>query len=457
MATKMKANAAAESKAKPAAGHAKTIDPQSITSASQIPPQGSQFVGTSPNSLVDVFNGTLGGDIDAVPAAQELLRTAPDTGGQVNAEYIVSQVGALYGNAKLPSLQSPSGKTVTSLVFVSGSAKGGYGAFHLSSSQTDFDKIVVDSLTSSGSYSSGSGLARTQFKAASMPRHDIPHLFPMSRGPHGLRGITDPDAGEVKAADTESVRRALASLSQSRSALAKLIESHTSHALPEPVPGHAHERRAKLQRSELVRELVKANSDVSSLSGIASGMAGGRQHLSTALFCAELIESFQLLTGKGDAGKTDGEAVSRVVSFKLAPEISLVPGFNGGVTEDWWTGGHPDFVNDNSQSDQSEAGNGAGVTFLFFLNDFLGVPMETILAAMPQTGGAPLGDTYAVLAAAQPVLAQVAGTSGTSAFRAMIQLLQQNAQAPDGTLILPANGNPFPAMPNSHQGGLFAH
>jgi hypothetical protein len=285
----------------------------------------------------------------------------------------------------------------------------------------------------------------------------IPHLFPMSRGPHGLRGITDPEANEMKAADTKSVRRALASFSQSRSALAKSIESHSYNALPGHAPGPVYERRAKMQRAGLIQELVKANRDVAALVGVATGMAGGRQHLSTALFAAEVIESFQLLTGKGDSRQTDGEAVSRVVSFKLAPEIALVPGFNSGVTQDWWTGGHPDFVNDNSQDDQSEKGNGAGVTFLFFLNDFLGVPIDTILAAMPTTGGAPLGDTYAALAGAQPGLAQVAGTSGESAFSAMIQLLLQNAQAPDGTLILPADGNPFPAMPNSQQGGLFAH
>ena len=50
---------------------------------------------------------------------------------------------------------------------------------------------------------------------------------------------------------------------------------------------------------------------------------GGRQYLSTALFAAEIVESFQLLTGKANAGKTDGEAVSRVLAFKLAPEIAV--------------------------------------------------------------------------------------------------------------------------------------
>jgi hypothetical protein len=43
-----------------------------------------------------------------------------------------------------------------------------------------------------------------------------------------------------------------------------------------------------------------------------------------------------------------------------------------------------------------------------------------------------------------------------SAFEKMIALLQQNAQPAAGTLNLPADGNPFPAMPGAKQGGLFA-
>jgi hypothetical protein len=432
-----------------------TIDPASIRLASQIPPTGSQFVGTSPTSLVDVYNGTLKGDIDAVPAAKELLTSSPDTGGKVNAEYIYSNLAALYGNVQLPPLQSPSGNSVRSLVFVSGSAQGGYGAFHLSSSQTDFDRIVADSLSSSGEYSSGSGLGRAHFSAASMREHKIPHVFPVSRGQHGLLGITDSNAKELQQVGEEDLRRALVTAWQSRAALAKSIESHNHSAVPTPIPEKTRSRAAKLERSHLSQELAQANRHVASLVGVAAAVTGGRTHLSTALYCAELVESFELLTGKGDAGKTDGEAVSRVVSFKLAPEIALVPGFNAGVTQDWWANGHPDFVNDNSQDDQSENGNASGVMFLLFLNDFLGISLQDILAAMPATNGAPLGQTYEALVSRIPNLVQIGGGNGAAAFATMINLLQQNAQSSDGSLNLPANGNPFPNMPNSKQGGLF--
>ncbi len=137
-----------------------TIDPQAPNqSASQIPSPRSQFQGSTANGLVDVYYGTLTGDIDAKSAAQELLATAPDTGELSNAEYIYNQVSKLYGNVQLPPVQGPSGNSVKSLVFVSGSKiHPGYGAFHISTSQTDFDRIVVDSMNSSGSYSAGSGL-----------------------------------------------------------------------------------------------------------------------------------------------------------------------------------------------------------------------------------------------------------------------------------------------------------
>ena len=118
-----------------------------------------------------------------------------------------------------------------------------------------------------------------------------------------------------------------------------------------------------------------------------------RQYLSTALFAAEIVESFQTLTGKADPGHTDGEAVSRVLAFKLAPEIALIPGFNSAVSQQWWN---------------------------------------------------------------YPQLAQVGGRDGASAFWKMISLLEQNAQNPDGTLNLPADGNPFPGMSGAKPGGLFA-
>ncbi len=434
---------------------AHTIDPQQIRTPSQIPPPGSQFQGTSPQGSVDVYYGTIAGDIDAKPAAAELLATAPDTGGLANAEYIYNQVSALYGKVQLPEFQSPSGKTVRSLIFVSGSKQGGYGAFHLSSSQTDFDKIVVDSLNSTGDYSRGSALLTPARAAIARDKNTIPHLFPMFRGEHGLVGAIDPADPALKSASPATMTKALAIASQSRSALAKSIESHNYSAIPARAAKEFTES-SKLHHADMAANLARVNRNISSLMGVAASMGSGRQHLSTALFAAEVIESFESLTGKGDAGKTDGEAVSRVVSFKLAPEIALVPGFNSQVTQQWWADGHPDFVNDNSQTDQSTDGNGAGVMFLEFLTDYLGVPMESILAHMPATGGAPLGLTYVALLQDLPALGAIAGADGTAAFQKMVSLLTQNTQSADGTLNLPADGNPFPAMPNSKQGGLFA-
>src|SRR2546427_2145883 len=144
---------------KTVAAHAATIDPAQIQSPSQIPPTGSQFAGRSAQGLVDVYYGTLHGDIDAQPSAKELLGTALDTGGLSNADYIYTQVAALYGGADLPSFQSPSGNKIKSLVFVSGSSQGSYGAFHIEGNeQSDFDRMVCDSLNASGNYSAASGL-----------------------------------------------------------------------------------------------------------------------------------------------------------------------------------------------------------------------------------------------------------------------------------------------------------
>src|SRR5260370_13048872 len=95
-----------------------TLDPAQIQSASDIPPPGAQPVGLSSEGLVDIYCGTLIGDIDAQPAAKELLGTAPDTRGLSNADYIYKTLSALYGNASLPDLQSPPWRTVNALLFV---------------------------------------------------------------------------------------------------------------------------------------------------------------------------------------------------------------------------------------------------------------------------------------------------------------------------------------------------
>jgi hypothetical protein len=429
-----------------------TIDPTQIQDPSQIPPPGSQFTGQSAQGLVDVYSGTLSGDLDAQPSAKELLGAAPDTGGLTNADYIYKQVSALYGSVDLPGFQSPSGNNVKSIVFVSGSTQGGYGAFHLESgSQADFDRIVVDSLNSSGSYSAGSGLG-----ASIVPAHiKVPHLFPKFRGAADLLEVVHSGDPKLKTAKPAAIQEALMMAAQSTLALKMAIERRDRSAVP---PKASLDGKPKHGHAEPARQLVQANQELLGLVAAATNAAGGRLYLSTALFAAEIIESFQLLTGKADAGRTDGEAVSRVLAFKLAPEIMLIPGFNSAITQQWWKDGHPDFVNDNSQNDQSTDGNAAGVMFLEFLTDFLGVPVDQIIQHMPATGagGAPLGQTYVALLKDFPQLVSVAGNTGVSAFQKMISLLRQNTQNPDGSLNLPADGNPFPSMPSSKQGGLFA-
>jgi hypothetical protein len=423
-----------------------TIDPAQIQSASQIPPPGSQFVGLSSQGLVDVYCGTLTGDTDALPAAKELLGTALDTGGLSNAEYIYNQVSALYGGAQLPQFQSQSGNRVRSLVFASGSSQGGYGAFHFSSSQTDFDRIAVDSLNVTGSYSTGSGLGT----APAPLKTRLPHLFPMFSGADDLLGVVHLDDPRLREATPEAIQKALGFATQSISALTTAIEARNASVTPR--------KNASLKHApeELSHRLIHTNQEVLGLISAAAQAGAGRQYLSTALFAAEIVESFQMLTGKANPGKTDGEAVSRIIAFKLAPEIALVPGFNSGVTQQWWNDGHPDFVNVNSENDQSVDGNAAGVMFLEFLTDYLGISMDQILQSMPSTGGAPLGATYTGLLQVHPELIQVAGADGTAAFQTMVSLLTQNAQNPDGSLNLPADGNPFPNMPGAKQGGLFA-
>ena len=250
------------------------------------------------------------------------------------------------------------------------------GAFHILGTQSDFDRIIVDGLNSSGNYSSHCGLGT----AIAPQAVSLPCLFPLHPGERGTRGAI----------------------------------------------------------------LLRGNAP-----------ATGRPFLSTALFAAEAVESFETLTGKANPGQTDGEAVGRVLAFRLAPEVGLVSGFRGGVAQQWWSDGQPDFVNDNSQTDQSTDGNGAGVMLLLYLTDFLGIRVDQILAATPTTNGAPLGQTYVALLGSHPELAQVAGLDGPSAFQSMVTLLEQNATNPGGSLNPPADANPLPTIQGAKQGGLF--
>lgn len=427
-----------------------TVDPTQIMSPAQIPPAHAQYLGLTPNSVVDIYCGTMAGDIDALPAAKELLGVSMGTGGQSNADYIYDQVSRLYGGAQLPSFQSTSGNTVKSLVFASGSAQGGYGAFHIGNGrqQTDFDKIVVDSLNVSGHYSSGSHLGLV----LASPKVNVEHLFPKSFGPGDLLGVTDPKDALFASASPDQIRAAHLIASHNLESLQAALEARDPSVRS---PQRASPIEQPTDSDTLANELVSANQDIIGLVHALTSATSVRQYLSTALFAAEIVESFQTLTHKADPGKTDGEAVSRVLAYKLAPEISLVPGFSSVVAQEWWQNGHADYVTNNSESDRSGPGNGCGVMFLLFLTDYLGISLEEILKQMPAKDGAPLGDTYVNLVRARPELSQAAGADGAAAFAHMIQLLTQHAQTPSGLLNLPANGNPFPSMPGAKPGGVF--
>ena len=431
-----------------------TVDPVQISKASQIPPAGALHVDQSARGWVSVYCGPLPGDIDAQPAARELLGIGPDTGQMSNADYIYSRMAALYG-ADLPALGNADAPEVKTLVFVSGSAQGPYGAFHFPGSQQELDRTVIDSVESSGTYARGSGLGASFPSAALRIPHALhggmgPHSAEAYGGPHGLLYVTDAADPRLLQASIGEIRAASSLAARSILALRAAAGSHSGSAKP---------RAADLSqgqgssRAELARELISANHEILGLLRNIRAATGGREYLSTALFAAELAESFEVLSNSADPGKTDGEAVSRVLAYKLAPEISLIPGFNGAQILHWWQTGHPDFVTSNSQSDTSAEGNGAGVLFLLYLTDFLGISLDQVIRHMPRTGGAPLGHTYVNLLADYPHLASIAGADGASAFNAMIAVLEQNADA-TGTLNLPANGNPFPGMPGAQQGGL---
>jgi hypothetical protein len=87
---------------------------------------------------------------------------------------------------------------------------------------------------------------------------------------------------------------------QSTSALRAAIETHNPTAIPPQASGQRTDERAKHRHIEPARQLVQANQELLGLVAAAMNAAGGRQYLSTALFAAEIVESFQLLTGKAD-------------------------------------------------------------------------------------------------------------------------------------------------------------
>jgi hypothetical protein len=417
---------------------------------------------------VDVYFGTLPGDIDALPAAKELLAIGRDTGGLSNADYIYSRIVSLY-DADLPTQRSRSGADVKALVFVSGSRTGAYGAFHFPATDADthssvlaLDRIIVDSVESSGSYEPSSSLfaasSEVQFDSHAFRSGTGPHSlqpFRSGTGPHSLQlfDVINPNDPRLKQASREQIRNAHRIVAQSVLALKAALEAKSLSAKPlQADSSHGPE----LSDAELVRELIAANREVLSLLGSVAEATDARRYLSTALFAAELTESFALMCNTAAPGQTDGEAVSRVVARKLAPEISLIPGFSSAVAQQWWQDGQKDYVTTNFAKDTDVDANGAGVMFLLFLTDYLGVPLAEVIRHMPPAGGAPLAQTYVRLLADYPRLEAIAGKDGTTAFAKMTALLREHALAPHGILNLPADGNPFPHIAGARHGGLFA-
>lgn len=141
---------------------------------------------------------------------------------------------------------------------------------------------------------------------------------------------------------------------------------------------------------------------------------------------AEVVEVFEAALGNGwDCGRTNGEALSRVLAFATHP--TLAADF-AASEERWWSAGHPDHVNDNGSGDTDEIANGCGDLFLWYLNGQLGIDWSRISAA----GGASLGQAYHALS----------GFAGEQGFADFVARL--NTIATGGRLQLPTGGNPFP-------------
>jgi hypothetical protein len=141
---------------------------------------------------------------------------------------------------------------------------------------------------------------------------------------------------------------------------------------------------------------------------------------------AEVVEVFEDALGNGwNCGLTNGEALSRVLAFERYQQLAV--DFTQ-TEKDWWTNGHPDFVNDNSSDDRNQIANGCGDLFLYYLHGQLNFAWSDVV----QAGGDSLGSTYRTLA----------GYDGGQGFADFVAGLTSLSQ--DGDLALPANGNPYP-------------
>ena len=149
--------------------------------------------------------------------------------------------------------------------------------------------------------------------------------------------------------------------------------------------------------------------------------------VASGLVVAEVVELFQAAQNLGwDCGQTNGEGLSRVLAFERSPQLSQ----DFVNTEQyWWSNGHADYVNDNSATDQDEAGNGCGTLFLLYLHSQLNYTWEQVVAA----AGPTLGATYQQLTGVDP-------QTGFQDFVLRVATLDDGS----GQLNLPSSGNPFP-------------
>lgn len=141
---------------------------------------------------------------------------------------------------------------------------------------------------------------------------------------------------------------------------------------------------------------------------------------------AEVVEVFEDTLANGwDCGRTNGEALSRVLAFERYDLLAqdFMP-----LEQEWWANGHPDFVNDNSSDDRNQIANGCGDLFLYYLHSQLNLGWADIIRA----GGDSLGSAYRTLAGYE-------GGQGFADFIAGLSGLSR-----EGALVLPPNGNPYP-------------
>lgn len=176
---------------------------------------------------------------------------------------------------------------------------------------------------------------------------------------------------------------------------------------------------------------------------LMDGQAGGAYHFgcsATDLYIeptpaaaegftiAELVEVFEAAINNGwQCGQANGEALSRVLASDRAPILGQLGAQTG---QQWWADGHQDFVTNNSATDQNNDSNGCGPLFLYYLHSQLHFDWQKITT----TGGASLGETYQ----------RLTGNSPQQGFQDFLSRLQTVADANNGTLALPSNGNPFP-------------